>query len=169
MRHFYIKQRIFSIGDKYNIYDENENLCYKATGEIFTLTSKLHVFDEKKQKEIFFIRKKFFTFLPQYEMYKDENLVASVIKRFTFFSHKIDITSDFGDFEVLGDFMSHDFEINYNSKVVASVHKRWLSFGDTYEITINDDSKVDFFIALVIMIDNCIHNESSHNNHNNNN
>ncbi|MDD3171055.1 MAG: LURP-one-related family protein [Bacilli bacterium] len=167
MKKYYIKQKIFTIGDKYNIFDENQNLVYYVKGEIFTLTSKLHLFSKKTDREIFFIKRKFFTFLPQYDMFKNDELVASVFKKFTVFSHNIRIESNYGDFDVQGNFLSHDFVINKSGEKVAEIHKKWLSWGDAYEILISEDENYEFYLALVIMIDNCIHNENNNSNNNN--
>ena len=41
----YIKQRFFSWGDKFAIYDANGNEKYYVEGEIFTWGKKLHVYD----------------------------------------------------------------------------------------------------------------------------
>jgi uncharacterized protein YxjI len=33
------------------------------------------------------------------------------------------------------------------------VHKKWLSWGDTYEILVDDSFNLDLAIAIVVMID----------------
>ena len=40
-----IKQRVFSWGDAYDIYDENGNVKYVVKAEIFALGHQLHVYD----------------------------------------------------------------------------------------------------------------------------
>ena len=41
----YIKQRIFSWGDRFSIYDANGNERYVVKGEVFTFGKKLHLYD----------------------------------------------------------------------------------------------------------------------------
>ena len=41
----YIKQRIFTWGDKFSIYDEAGNEKYYVEGEILTFGKKLHLYD----------------------------------------------------------------------------------------------------------------------------
>ena len=40
---FYIKQRIFSFGDKFSVYDADGTVLYSAEGEVFTFGKKLHL------------------------------------------------------------------------------------------------------------------------------
>ena len=63
----YIKQKVFSFKDKFNIYDERGEIKYTAEGEIFTLGKKLHITDTNGQ-EVIFIRQRLLTFLPKYEI-----------------------------------------------------------------------------------------------------
>ena len=39
----YIKQHIFTWGDKFSVYDEAGNVKYNVEGEIFTWGKKLHL------------------------------------------------------------------------------------------------------------------------------
>jgi uncharacterized protein YxjI len=86
--------------------------------------------------------------------------VATIKKRFTLFHHKLDILSDFGDFVIDGDLFAHRFSITSNGKIVVDFSKKWVSWGDSYEISIFPEEHVDFYLALVIMIDNCLHDSS---------
>lgn len=36
----YIRQKVFSIGDRYNVFDINQNLLYRVEGEILTFGAK---------------------------------------------------------------------------------------------------------------------------------
>ena len=42
----YIKQKVFSWGDKFRIYDEYENDKYYVEGEVFTFGKKLHLYSK---------------------------------------------------------------------------------------------------------------------------
>ena len=125
----YIKQKVFSWGDKFRIYDENENDVYLVEGEVFTLGKKLHLYSPDKT-ELAFIHQKVFSFLPRFFISVGGNDVAEVKKEFTFFKHKF--TVDALGWEVHGDFFSHSYEIASGNRTIASISKRWFSWGDTY-------------------------------------
>lgn len=155
----YIKQKIFSIKDKYDILDFNGNVVYDVTSELFTLAAKLHLYDTSGE-ERYFIKKKITLLLAQYEIYEGNKLCATIKQEFAFFRAKLNVSSVFGDFEINGNLMAMDYDINKNGQYFGSVHKKWLSWGDSYEIDIPDSEDAGFICALVIAIDNCLHNEN---------
>ena len=163
MKKFYIKQKVFSFTDKYRIFNEYEEEVYFAKKNL--MFDELHLIRKSDNKEVFFIRRKIFSFISKYFLHRENLVVASIAKKITFFSNKFDIESKYGNFRIDGDWLAHDFIIYNNSDKMASIHKAYLSFGDCYEITVNsnENEKIEFYLALVIMIDNCIHNNRNNN------
>lgn len=156
----YIKQKIFSLNDKYNIYDENENQVYYVTSDYFTIGAKMHFMDVNDD-ELFFIRRKLTFLVASYEIYKKGTLCATVNQKLSLFRGKLDINSSYGNFEIRGDFFGMNFEIYKNGSLFGSISKKWMSWGDTYELNILESENISFFCALVITIDNCLHNENN--------
>ena len=66
---FYIKQKVFSIGDKFTVYDENGNDAYYVEGEFFTLGRKFHLLSTLGY-ELSYIEQKLFSFLPKYYIFR---------------------------------------------------------------------------------------------------
>ena len=157
--YLYIKQRVFSIGDKYDVYDGNGNVVYDVKSEVFTIGAKIHLCDTSG-RELFYIKQNFTLFRKQYEIYSGDGLFATVQQEFSFFKPRLTISSIYGEFAIEGSFLSLDFEIKNQGVLVGSVHKKWLSWGDSYEIYIPDGSDIAFFTSLVIAIDHCVHNEN---------
>lgn len=156
----YINQRVFSIGDKYDVYNEDNETVLQVEGEIFTIGAKIHILDTFGN-EVYYIRQKIKLFLAEYEIYSGDSLLANVIQEFSFFNKNINIESVYGSYRIEGDLFGMDFDIIKDGKLFGSVSKKWFSFGDSYELYIPDDAEYSFFAALVIAIDNCIHNESN--------
>lgn len=150
----YIKQKLFSLGDKYDIYDENQYPMYHAWGEVFTIGNKIHLCDTQEQ-EVMFLKQRVLTFLPAFEIYKGDNLFATVSKEFTFFYKKINVESTYGSFVIDGNFWDHEYTITCDGKLFGSVSKEWLTWGDVYALNINSNEHSEFFVALVLAID-CI-------------
>ncbi|HHU73013.1 MAG TPA: hypothetical protein GXZ28_00100 [Clostridiales bacterium] len=155
----YIKQRIFALGDKYDIYDGNGNVVFDVKSELFTIGAKLHLFD-RQGREIYFIRRRITFLLAKYEIYQGNQLCATINQEFAFLRKKLNVQSSLGNFEVNGDILSMDYTITRNGQYFGSIHKKWLSWGDTYELDIPYEEYAGFFCALVIAIDNCMHNEN---------
>jgi len=156
----YIRQKVFSIGDKYNITNELNQPVFRVESEIFTFGAKIHLYDAAGT-ELYFIQQKLFKFLPEYHIYNGDMLCAIVKKEFSFFTPKLNITSQFGDFTFEGNPFAMDFTILQDGIPIGELHKKWFTWGDSYELIIHDDNLAPFFCAIAIAIDNCLHNENN--------
>ena len=146
----YIKQKVFSWGDKFRIYDEFENDKYSVEGDVFTFGKKLHLYDQNGT-ELAFIHQKVFSFLPKYFISRNGADVAQVVKEFTFFHQEYSV-EELG-WTVSGDFFAHDYEISGAGRTVASVSKHWFTWGDTYEIDIASEADEIMALCVVLIID----------------
>lgn len=149
----YIKQKVFSWGDKFSIYDDLGNTRYYVEGEVFSFGKKLHLYDAIGN-ELAFIQQKVLTFLPKYYISRLGTQIAEVVKEFTFFKHRYTVNGL--GWEVHGDFLDHEYEITSGGRSVASVSKEWMTWGDTYEIRLANDADAINALAVVLVIDACI-------------
>lgn len=149
----YIKQHIFTWGDKFSIYDEAGDEKYYVEGEIFTLGKKLHLYD-LQGNELALIERELLTFLPKYHISRNGAAIAQVVKEFTFFKHEYSVNGP--GWQVQGDFWNHEFEITDDGHMIASVSKEWMTWGDAYEIRVNTDVDEVNALSVVLVIDACI-------------
>ena len=70
MMKLYIKQKVFSWGDKFTVYDENENVYFTVEGEVFTLGKKLHIYDSEGREQAF-VSQKLLSFLPRFFIFRN--------------------------------------------------------------------------------------------------
>lgn len=145
----YIKQKVFSWGDKFNIYDVNGETRYYCQGEVFTLGKKLHLFDNDGTEKAY-IHQKIFSFLPKFYIARDGEDIAEVAKRFSF-KPKYDING-LGWF-VSGNFWEHDYVIESDDGPIAHISKQWFAWGDTYEIDMEDTEDCVNVLSVVLVID----------------
>lgn len=160
---FYIREKIFSIGDNFKIKDASGNDVFNVEGKIFSIGNKLRIYD-MNNNEIVYIEQKLFKLLPEYNIYLNENYAAKVKKEFAFFSNRFHIESNMGNYEIEGDFFAHDFSIVKNGNIIAEINKKWVSWGDTYEINIDEEENYAFILAMVIVIDQVLHDNKKQNN-----
>lgn len=146
----YIKQKVFSWGDKFRIYDENQNDKYYVEGEVFTLGKKLHLYSCTGD-ELAFIHQKVWSFLPKYFISRNGIDVAQVIKEFTLLRQEY--TVEGLGWTVSGNFWAHEYEIAAADRTIASISKHWFTWGDTYEIDISDDADEVMALCVVLIID----------------
>ncbi|NMA95698.1 MAG: hypothetical protein GX974_06630, partial [Clostridiales bacterium] len=132
--------------------------------KIFTLGNKLRMYD-RQGREIIYIEQKLFKFLPEYTIYLKGRSKVVVKKEFTFFRPRFSIYGKDADYIIEGSFLAMDFTILENKRAIAYVSKRWLSWGDTYEVDVVNHKDNAFILALVIIIDQVLHNNKHTHNH----
>ena len=102
--------------------------------------------------------------LPEYLIYLDGEYTAKIKKEFSLLRPKFKIDSNFGQYSVEGNFLGYDFKIMKNGNVVAYVSKKFFAIRDSYGVDIADNENDLLILALVIIIDQVIHDD----NHNDN-
>ena len=146
----YIKERVFTWGDKFDVCDRNGNPKYYVEGEVFSWGKKLHVYD-RYDREVAFIKQELFTWMPAYKVYVNQNEVATIRREFSFFFPRYAV--DGLGWEVEGSFLEHNYQITQNGRHIVSIEKEWMTWGDTYELTIADDADEIVALAVVLTID----------------
>lgn len=147
---FYMKQKVFSWKDKFKIYDEYENEAYWVEGKVFSLGKKLDLFDVNNNHKAH-IHQKVLSFLPRFFIQMNGEDVAEVVKHFTLFRQKFSVTGY--DWQVEGDFLSHEYEIYRDGYTIATISKEWFTFGDAYSINITDGVDPVPVLSVVLIID----------------
>ena len=154
----YIKERIFTWGDKFDVCDENGNPKYYVEGEVFSWGKKLHVYD-RYNREVAFIKQEVFTWMPTYKVYVNQNEVASIRREFSFFHPRYSVAGLGWDVE--GSFLEHSYYISKNGRDIVSIEKEWMTWGDTYQLSIADDADEIVALAVVLTIDCMVEQENN--------
>jgi uncharacterized protein YxjI len=155
----YIKEHVFTIGDQFSVLDEYGNEKYFVQGEIFTWGKKLHVYD-RHGREVALIQQELFTFRPCYHVHVGGRDIAQVRKELSFFRPRYYV--DGLNWDVEGDFFAHEYRVTKNGRDIVSIDKEWMTWGDSYELTIAPDADEIVALAVVLTIDCVV--ESQNNN-----
>lgn len=153
---YYIKQKVFSLKDKFNVTDENENLKYQVQGKMFSLHNKMQLLDLNGDV-LFSSSKKLLRLLPKYFIFdKGGAEVATIVRKFSV-RPKFDLSILRKEQMVDGSLFAHSFNIIDGGHVVASIKKKIISWGDTYEIEIYEEENIELYLFVVIILDQVIH------------
>ena len=153
---YYIKQKVFSLRDKFTIKDYSQNDLYQVQGKFMSISNKLELLN-MDGSQVLNSKRKVFRFLPLYNIYSNhDDELATIKKRFSF-KPKFDVFIGENEYVVDGSFFAHSFVVKRGEEEVASIIKKVLSFGDSYEIDILDESKKELLLFIVIIIDQIIH------------
>lgn len=146
----YMKQKVFSVGDQFTVWDANGNEKYFVQGDLISFGLRLHINDTTGTERAF-LKQKFFSLLPTFYVYRGQEEIAEIKKEFTFFMPKYTVSGL--DWEVSGDFFHHDYQITKHGRPIVTISKTWLSWGDTYELDIDDGQDEVIALAVVLAID----------------
>ena len=144
------KQRLLSVLDSYDIYDEFGNTEYIVKGEI-GVSHRFRIYNNRNI-ELAYIKQSLFKIFPEFKMYINGNYVGCVKKRFSLL--KPIFTVKCKGLYIEGDI----FELNYKIKdncnhVIASINKKLLSFSDKYVLNVKNREDVLHALVIVLSID----------------
>lgn len=146
----YIKQKIFSLGERFSVKDEFGNDRYFVEGEWLSIPKEFRIYNAQNQ-EVLSLESKFFSFLPTYQIIRNGEVAAEIVKEFSFFHPRYRI--DGSPFSVEGDVFSHDYTILRDGAPVASISKEWFTWGDSYMINNFNGEDEEMLLAILIVID----------------
>ena len=146
----YIKEKVFSWGDKFFVKDALGNDKYVVEGEVFSLGKKFHVYD-LMCREVAFIKQELMTFLPCFTVYSCGEEIAQVKKEFSFLTPRYSIEGL--GWEIEGSFWEHEYQIHQNGKPIVTISKEWMTWGDSYELDIVSPADEIIALAVVLTID----------------
>jgi len=162
---FYIKQKVFSFKDKFRVMDETQKELYSVEGKFISIQNKLQLLN-MDGSQVLNAQKKLFKLFPRYDIYTPHNdHLATIQKKFSI-RPKFLVTVGNEELQVEGSFFAHSFGVMRGGQEVASIHKKVISWGDTYEIDVHDELNTELYLFIVIIIDQVIHEQKSRSNFN---
>lgn len=160
---YVIREKIFTLTNKFHIKDINGVNRYRVVGRFFTLGNKLNIYDEFGNNLIY-IRQKIFRLLAEYHIYSNSKKLAVLKKNISILRPRITIDSIYGDLQIDGDILRHEFNIIRDNRSIARVSKRWISISDSYVVDIDQFENQEFILSLVIVLDQIFYNSKVRNN-----
>jgi uncharacterized protein YxjI len=154
-----IKERFWSWGDDFHIYDAERRPVFLVDGKAFSWGDKLS-FQDMEGNELAFISQKLLSWRPRYEIHREGSLFAEVTKEFSWFKKKftLDVPGP-NDYVIEGSFWLHDYSFARGGRTVAQVSKSYFAWTDTYGVDITDGEDDVSILCAVIVIDQVLHDE----------
>lgn len=143
------KQRLFSLLDSYDIYDQFGNTVYTVKGKL-SWGHKLHIMD-KNGVHIGTVKQVWLTFLPAFELYENDNYIGRVVKNWHFLNV---LRNCFNGWKVSGNILEWDYVIkDRTGKKVAVISKEVFKLTDTYVIDVVNDADALYALMFTLAID----------------
>ena len=158
---YQLKEKVWSWTDAYRILDATGHEALSVHGKFFSWGKDLTVLDAHGN-EVARIKQKLMSLLPRFQLYRNEQMFAEIIKEFSWFKSKftLDVPGP-NDYEISGDFWDYEYEFKRRGRVVASVSKAFWAWGDTYGVDIINGEDDISILSTVVVIDLVCHEDKS--------
>ena len=153
----YLKQKVMSLHDRFTVYDENEAPLYTVEGKVVSVHRKHSIFNNNGE-EVANISKKVLSWMPKFFIECPVGTSYEMKGKMAFAHEKCEI-EQLG-WVLTGKFLQHDYTICKGDEEIASIHEKWLTWGDTYEIPVNEGIDPVMVLAVMLCID-AIHEEDN--------
>ena len=144
------KQRLLSLLDNYDVYNENGNTIYTVESQL-ALGHCLKIYDARGN-ELGTVKQRILSFLPRFEMYQGDIYLGCIKKELSLFKPRFTIDCD--GWQMSGDWLEWDYRIlDRGGQELASVYKEIWNWADTYVIDVANPSHALRVLMLVLAID----------------
>lgn len=146
---YYMKQKVFSLRDKFTIKNEEGQDTYVVEGKLLSFGKKLYIFD-MEGNELAYIEQQLMSFLGRFRIFVKGEKITEVLRKFSWPRPKYKITGK--DWETVGSITRHEYVITdiATQSNIANIRKAWMAWGDTYELDIH--KKEDDFLTILVVI-----------------
>ncbi len=158
MARYTMRQRLVSIGEDFDIADENGNLVYRVDGKVLRLRETF-VIEDLRGHEVATIREKKLALRDSMNILRAGATMATIRKaRFTPYRDKFVIDVKGGqDMVAQGDILRHEYDIRRGDEVVARISKHRFALSDTYGVEVAPGEDDGLILAIAVAIDEMAH------------
>lgn len=152
MRNFYIKQRVFAIGSKFDVLNENEEAEYIVEADKFDLGKNISIYDRTGRKVLYF-RQQLRIGAHKYIAYNSNmEEIAEIKKEFMYPEYKI--TGRVGNIIMrANDFLGRHYDVEFGNIQIGKIGKQISFFRDEYYLEVLDENFTEFLVGLLVIID----------------
>ncbi|CAM2882393.1 LURP-one-related/scramblase family protein [Erysipelothrix tonsillarum] len=159
----YIKQRVFSFRDRFDVKDQHGTTQFQVQGSLLSIGRKFTIYDVSNHP-VARVKQKPFRFLSKYILETPDHQ-AALNQKFTFFKMKFTLHNL--DWQLNGNITGHNYTVDSRSHGrIMTLSKKWFSWGDSYELDIHNDTDTLMCLCIAIAVDAEL--ASSRNNQQNN-
>ena len=152
-----INKRVFSLGDKYDITDDQGNPVYQVQGHLFTLGKKLDLLD-MAGNEVAKIHQSVFSLVSEYDIIQGGQVMAVVKQKlFSLFHLQFTVEGPGVVYEMEGDWLNWNYDIRTNGQTIAQIGQQFTVFQDRYGMEIVEGADIPLLVCLAIVIDEVAH------------
>ena len=145
------KEKISFISNKFDVYDENGNICFTTVCKLKTFTRQVMIYDSNNNL-IGELKEKARTFYPCFTIIENGQEVETIKIDKKSFNPKFILSSS--SWVVDGNFLDRKYTISKDNQIIASINRKVFSVLDTYYLDIlkKEDTLKVLMVVLAIEI-----------------
>lgn len=150
-----MKKKIFSIREHYDLEDKAGIKVGEADGNLLQLPAKFVVKDNHGF-EVMNLKGKVLSLRNQFTFYDNSGVEIGIIKKkiLKLIGDEFWIEKNGTEFmRIYGNFTEHDYRMDVNGVPIVSVHKKWISIRDQFEVSIAGEVDHRLVIGAIIVIE----------------
>lgn len=156
---YQMRQRMFSIGDDFKITDEQGQTAFKVDGKMLRVRSTLF-FTDAGGNELYKIQEKLVRVRDSMTIERPDGSAAAKVHNalITPLRDRWSIDVPGGrDLSTKGNIVNHEYRIEQDGEVVATVSMKWFRVRDTYGVEIAPGQDDALLLAITVVIDMMAH------------
>lgn len=152
MRNFYINQRIFAIGSKFDVLNEEGYAEYIVEADKFDIGKNISIYNENGKRVLYF-KQKLRIGTHKYIAYNSNmEEIAEIKKEFMYPEYKI--TGRIGNMVMKAkDLLGRHYDIEYGNVKIGEIGKKISFLRDEYYLDVLDENFTEFLVGLLVIID----------------
>lgn len=151
-----MRQRLLSILDHYEIFDEVGQLLFKVNGKV-AIAPELRI-QNAEGEELGYTKFEMFHLLPHYNFFAGGEKIDRMAKKVTLFRARYELEAS--GWTVQGNFMDHEYQVtDAEGREIANISKAYLKVRDTYAIDVPDERNVLRVLMIALIVDSVQHPE----------
>ena len=153
-----INQKLFTWRDRFQVYDNAQNVKYSVEGEFTSIKHHLHIYNAAG-KEIAFVKEKLLSLRPSaileehpvnFELEIGGRKIGQLRSKWSIGKRKYALDNGW---EITGNVIGWKYRITFRGKTIATICMKPLYWGDTYLITFPEDENELLILLIVLAID----------------
>jgi len=151
-KEFFMKERAVSIHDLYHIYDAEGIEQYQIKGKLMSLHDYTSLLD-MGGTELARIRKKIVSLHETHFIEVNGQMLTEIRSEWFHPIHQKIDAPGLG-WQIQGNLLEHDFTVvDKDGNVHITVHRKWMSLGDGYQIVVENDQETVPALALMVALE----------------
>ncbi len=151
-----LTKKILSLRERYEIADRSGNILAKGEGNFIQIPAIFEVVDTRSDQLIMKIGGKVLTINNQFTFTDSLGVELGTIRKklIKLIGQEFWIEKDGRELmRIYGNFLEHDYNMEIDGKIVAKVHRQWVTIRDQYGISILGNVDHHLVIGATIVIE----------------